>query len=336
MLKIGDLSKITNISVKTIRFYEEKGLICPIEVDRWTGYRYYDESSVNKLCEIIYLKNLGFSLKEIANFDKNSIKEKTVELELKIKQLKHNIKSLSTIKKEGDYYIMKTFLNDEQVVGKWKKIGNVKEKTDFFAKKLEKNDIFDYKELYFLPNGEEYWVFGWTKGVLYLKDRKLPYEILDGKLFIGVVDCFSNKIDAYAVYEKVDSKEYKKEEIEIKDNTNIPFITDKNVIGFWECVDYVHSFDEYEVGKKFWSEELLLKSYTFNPNGDLMVQFNTRDDVYKINWSKGVVINKNISTVSEYVVKQINNETIMYIEWKSGDYVYGGEVYGYYVFKKVK
>lgn len=37
MIKIGELSKLTNISVKTIRFYEEEGLITPVEVDRWTS-----------------------------------------------------------------------------------------------------------------------------------------------------------------------------------------------------------------------------------------------------------------------------------------------------------
>ena len=42
MIKIGELSNITNVSIQTIRFYESKGLINPIEVDRWTCYRYYD------------------------------------------------------------------------------------------------------------------------------------------------------------------------------------------------------------------------------------------------------------------------------------------------------
>ena len=81
MIKIGELSNITDISVKAIRFYEEEGLISPVEVDRWTNYRYYDESSIKRLSEITYLKDLGFSLKEIKNLpysnDPNIIKWKS-------------------------------------------------------------------------------------------------------------------------------------------------------------------------------------------------------------------------------------------------------------------
>ena len=65
MIKIGELSNISGISIQTIRYYESEGLISPIEVDRWTNYRYYDERSIERLSEITYLKDLGFSLKEI-------------------------------------------------------------------------------------------------------------------------------------------------------------------------------------------------------------------------------------------------------------------------------
>jgi len=153
MFKIGDLSKMVNISVKAIRFYEEEGLIHPVEVDRWTGYRYYDESSVEKISEIIYLKNLGFTLKEIASFNDESIQKKTKELQCEIKKLNHSLKTLSTIKKEGENYIMKTFINDPQVIGKWKKLAVVKEKKDFPLNQFNEDYIFDFKELYFLPMG---------------------------------------------------------------------------------------------------------------------------------------------------------------------------------------
>lgn len=336
MIKIGELSNITGVSIQTIRYYENEGLISPIEVDRWTNYRYYDESSIVRLSEITYLKDLGFSLKEIKNLNEETIKEKISQVKLNIKKLTKNIEKLSTIRKDKGGFFMKNFVNDERVIGKWKKLAVVKIKEDFINGKFDDNDIFDFEQLYFLPNGEEYWVFGWTKGILFLKDRQLPYEIIDGKLFVGIVDYKTNSVDNYAVYEKVDDKHYTKEEISIKDNTNIPFVTDERVIGFWDCVDYVHNFDEFEVGKKFWSEDLLLTKYVFENDGKLFVGYNNNDMLYPINWSKGVVINKRVNTVSEYTIKEINDETIMFVEWKSGDYTFGGEVYGYYVFKKVK
>ncbi|MBR1987818.1 MAG: MerR family transcriptional regulator [Clostridia bacterium] len=100
MLKIGDLSKLVDVSVKTIRFYEEEGLIRPIEVDRWTGYRYYDDSSVERISQIVYLKSLGFTLKEIANLSEQSIIEKTKEIQNKIITLNDSVRALNSLRKE--------------------------------------------------------------------------------------------------------------------------------------------------------------------------------------------------------------------------------------------
>ena len=335
MIKIGELANITGLTVQTIRFYESEGLISPIEVDRWTNYRYYDEKSVVRLSEISYLKDLGFSLKEIKNLDEKTIKEKISELKINIKKLSKNIEKLSEIRKEEGGFFMKNFVNDERVIGKWLKLAIVKNKEDFKLNKFEDEDIFDYKEVYFLPNGEEYWVFSWTKGILYLKDRQLPYEVIDGKLYVGVVDYKTGNIDNYAVYEKVDNKHYTKDEISIKDNTNIPFIYDEQVVGFWDAVDYVRDFTQLQPGKRFWSEQLLLNKYTFKPDGGLIVEYNGGHKMIKLNWSKGVVINKNVSTVSEYKIQNIDGCDYMFVEWKSGDYTFGGEVRGYYVFKRV-
>lgn len=335
MIKIGQLSQLTRISIQTIRFYESEGLIMPIEVDRWTNYRYYDERSIERLSEISYLKELGFSLKEIKNLSEESIKEKISQTKNQIKKLSRNIHKLSSIVKEKGEFIMKHFVNDEQVVGKWKKIAVVKKKEDFKSNKFDDVEIFNFKELYFLPNGEEYWVFSWTKGILYLKDRQLPYEIIDNTLFVGVIDIKTNTIDNYVVYEKVDNKQYSKDEITIKDDTNIPFIRDEKVIGFWESIDFVTDVSKFDPNNKFWKEDLYLKKYTFEPDGTLLVSYNKIHDVYKINWSKSVVIDKNQSTVSEYLIKSIDNVNYMFIEWKSGDYTFGGNVRGYYILKKI-
>ncbi len=40
-LKIGEFSQMMQVTVKTLRHYEQKGLLLPYEVDEWTGYRYY-------------------------------------------------------------------------------------------------------------------------------------------------------------------------------------------------------------------------------------------------------------------------------------------------------
>lgn len=62
---IGDFSRISRLSIKAIRYYHEWGLLIPTEIDEQTGYRYYDESCLEKVKIITELKNLDFSLKEI-------------------------------------------------------------------------------------------------------------------------------------------------------------------------------------------------------------------------------------------------------------------------------
>src|SRR5262245_41136218 len=65
MFKIGDFSKLSRVTVKALRFYEELGLIKPARVDEWTGYRYYDADQLPVLNRILALKDLGLSLEDI-------------------------------------------------------------------------------------------------------------------------------------------------------------------------------------------------------------------------------------------------------------------------------
>jgi DNA-binding transcriptional MerR regulator/effector-binding domain-containing protein len=62
---IGDVSKITGLTVKTLRFYHEKGLLIPSCVDEQTGYRYYDRSKIETARVITHLRSLDLSLEEI-------------------------------------------------------------------------------------------------------------------------------------------------------------------------------------------------------------------------------------------------------------------------------
>lgn len=66
MLKIGDFSKLSQVSIQTLRHYADLGLLTPAEVDRFTGYRYYSASQLPRLNRILALKDLGFSLDLIA------------------------------------------------------------------------------------------------------------------------------------------------------------------------------------------------------------------------------------------------------------------------------
>lgn len=336
MIKIGELSNISGVSIQTIRYYESEGLIFPIKVDQWTNYRYYDDRSVKRLSEICYLKELGFSLNEIKHLNSNLIREKLSQVQMEIQKLTDNINKLSSVNSKGEFY-MKNFVNDERVVGKWQKIGVVKNKEDFKLNKFDANEIFDFdfENLFFLPNGKDYWVFSWTKGILYFKAYEFPYEIIDEIMFLGIVDYKTNEVYKYAVFKKIDSKHYDAEEIRFKDNTNIEFETDKKVIGFWDAIDFVQNPSKFTPNENL-DKELSVKRYTFEPDGTLLISYNDSIEVKQKNWSKNFVINKALSIVSKYTIKTIDNIDYMFVEWKTGPYAYTGKFYAYYVFKKIK
>lgn len=62
---IGEMSKLMNITVKTLRYYDEIGLFKPSEINRHTGYRYYSTEQFEQLDIIKYLRLLGVPLSEI-------------------------------------------------------------------------------------------------------------------------------------------------------------------------------------------------------------------------------------------------------------------------------
>ncbi|MBQ2126393.1 MAG: MerR family transcriptional regulator [Bacteroidaceae bacterium] len=64
-LKIGEFSKMMQVTVKTLRHYEQRGLLAPYEVDEWTGYRYYSVAQMQRLNTIRGLQRQGFTLEEI-------------------------------------------------------------------------------------------------------------------------------------------------------------------------------------------------------------------------------------------------------------------------------
>jgi DNA-binding transcriptional MerR regulator/predicted transcriptional regulator YdeE len=66
MIKIGEFSKLVQVPIATLRYYDHVGLLKPVEVDRFTGYRYYSASQLPRLHRILALKGLGFSLEQIA------------------------------------------------------------------------------------------------------------------------------------------------------------------------------------------------------------------------------------------------------------------------------
>lgn len=90
MYQIGLFSKINHITTKTLRHYDEIGLLKPDSVDYLTGYRYYTTDQLPRLHQILALKQLGLSLNEIKEIIENPLSME-VFLKLKERELKEDI-----------------------------------------------------------------------------------------------------------------------------------------------------------------------------------------------------------------------------------------------------
>jgi DNA-binding transcriptional MerR regulator len=64
MFSIGEFARLGTVSVRTLRHYDEIGLLRPARVDPETGYRSYSAGQLAQLNRIIALKDLGFSLEQ--------------------------------------------------------------------------------------------------------------------------------------------------------------------------------------------------------------------------------------------------------------------------------
>ena len=117
-MQIKEFADFTGVSVRTLHYYDEIGLLSPAFVDKSTGYRFYDEKSLLLMQEILFYRELDFSLKSIKdilsspNYDKNrALKEQKHLLILKKERLERLISAIDgAVKGET---IVKAFDNSE-------------------------------------------------------------------------------------------------------------------------------------------------------------------------------------------------------------------------------
>ena len=102
LYKIGEFSKLVNVPVKTLRYYDEINLFKPQEIDLFSGYRYYSEKQINDLEVILSLKEVGFSLEEIKknknNYTEALMQKKKEELMLEQENLENKIRKLDYLR----------------------------------------------------------------------------------------------------------------------------------------------------------------------------------------------------------------------------------------------
>ena len=117
-MQIKEFAEFAGVSVRTLHYYDEIGLLSPAYVDRTTGYRYYDENSLLRMQEILFYREMDFSLKSIGellsspDYDKNkALREQKKLLTLKKERLERLICAIDGAMKGEN--IVKAFDNSE-------------------------------------------------------------------------------------------------------------------------------------------------------------------------------------------------------------------------------
>ncbi|MBU5354015.1 MerR family transcriptional regulator [Paenibacillus silvae] len=93
MFKISMFAKLSKLSLKTLRYYDQIGILKPRKVDHDTGYRYYAADQLLELNRILIYKELGFTLPQIAQLLQEDISHEQIQgmLRLKRSEIQHMI-----------------------------------------------------------------------------------------------------------------------------------------------------------------------------------------------------------------------------------------------------
>lgn len=100
MLSIGEFSRVTQLSIKALRLYHEKGILIPSRIDVDSKYRYYTRASVERGLIIKNLKDMGFSLQEIKEIVRecNDDSQLATHVETKLKEIQNKIAEFEALK----------------------------------------------------------------------------------------------------------------------------------------------------------------------------------------------------------------------------------------------
>ncbi|MDE6318749.1 MAG: helix-turn-helix domain-containing protein [Lachnospiraceae bacterium] len=239
------------------------------------------------------------------------------------------------------------FEDDERVIGKWKVVGEYAVKEDFYSEQVERreSDMGNKdREIYFLPGGEDYWIYSWTKGYLKLNggdqsclcryqiedDQGIRYMFVENKSY----EYLRGGMPTVLVLEQVDHKRYTRREIAREANTDIPFVNDERVLGDWTAFDFIRNKEEFDPDVNHLPRErLFFKHMHFGEEGFLSSVYmdETTSGKELQSWTKGYVLRHYNHTACAYEIVTIDDTDYMIIEWKSGDYRWGGYDTDYYV-----
>lgn len=364
-MKIGEFAKACNVPISVLRYYDSCGLLKPVYTDKFTGYRHYSESQIAMFSRINKLKTAGFSLAEIKQLISDNVTPEDIDVMFEnkkgqIKKILCRLDELRNMILGGNFMVADSikrmhenvhipFENDERIIGKWEIIGEYNDRAEFdLVKRLsEKSAGNQNREIFFLPKGEWYWCYSWTKGKLlvdtgdssFVNDFTVSEQADELYMFVKLksYDYLQNGRTTLLVLRQCDNRRYTASEIARKDDIDIPFKDDRNVLGKWKSVAFVQNKEDFSPESIDSSFEPYFKEIEFLPNGECLSVYGNETisgrDAQE--WTNGFVLRKWNNTACAYEIKNLNGTEYLFIEWKSGDYRWGGFQTDYYVFTRM-
>ena len=147
-MQIKEFAELTGVSVRTLHYYDEIGLLKPSEVDAQNGYRFYDENAFERMQEILFYRELDFSLKTIAeilsspDYDKQQALSRQRKLLLAKKELLEQLIDALDSMEKGEGFMQP---NNEYEDMKNKYAEEVKQRwgnTDAYKESQQRNTDF--------------------------------------------------------------------------------------------------------------------------------------------------------------------------------------------------
>jgi len=248
------------------------------------------------------------------------------------------------------------FVKDDAVIGKWEVVDFV-HKMEYFD---EKNRSWE-AELYlnaiaFLPDGSMFLSIKgspltdselvWTKDMIISKINqtasKYTLQEIDGTTYMFFEwksgdYIFRNMDPGHYVLKQADTLDYSElSPPRREDDTNYPFEDDPKILGQWETVDFVDKIEQFNPKSQKDNSIKFLVGINVKEGGELtLITLSGELSGENLAWTKGLILNKSVRTASKYEIMDLDGDTYLFYEWKSGDYIFRNREPAYYVLKKV-
>ncbi len=379
MLKIGEFARICRVNRRTLRYYDEEGILSPDIIDSRTGYRYYAPEKIEVFRKIQTYKEAGFTLEEIKELLGTGAERRSTLVAVKRKAIYEQVKSLQAkltlLDSLGDernrlggvdvFWLHKNFKDDPRVVGRWELCGRlvypVYGDTPVSTEHLEpchREDVF--QKLILLPNGLPWWAFCWSCGFLYqfspLYQTLIPHPYTlweDGKTqYMTVRFATPAGLDQggdpiWLLYRQTEHVALTESETRVfTDDVDLPLIPDPDVEGVWKtiaCVSDPQAFTWEAIPRErspFWVMEMVFASdqaciRRYAKKGDTVERVNPYTRYKTVSQTaRGAVLGKKNHIAEEYMLREVEGETLLFVQHKTGDYIYGGLQPKWFVFRR--